>query len=65
MGTIPQQTIQGKTQIQTNPMIPSENSSHFLCFCFIILQLYSPTIDYSTLECPAPDYKKGIETKDH
>lgn len=30
----------------------------FVTFSF---QLYSPNIDYSKLECPAPDYRKGLE----
>ncbi|XP_055315045.1 cytochrome c oxidase subunit NDUFA4 [Sitodiplosis mosellana] len=24
-------------------------------------KFYSPNIDYSKLECPAPDYRKGVE----
>lgn len=31
-------------------------------FYYFYFQLYSPNIDYSKLECPAPDYRKGVES---
>lgn len=39
-------------------MLSQQNNNIYYISDF---QLYSPTIDYSKLECPAPDYRKGVE----